>query len=98
MAKKLFQKGDPKPPTSGRKKGTPNKRTKDANEILERAMLELTSTLEQDVNAVNSSRRLQLLTDLFNYMKPKLSSTKNEDTVQHSGEVKINVNWKGLGE
>lgn len=91
MAKKLFTKGTPKPANSGRAKGTPNKRTAEANEILQRAMLELSGTLETDVKAVNASRRLQLLTDLFNYAKPKLSAStnKNEDSVEHSGVIKI---------
>jgi hypothetical protein len=89
MAKKVFEKGKPK--TGGRAKGTPNKKTAEANEILHRAMMELSGTLEDDVKAVNASRRLQLLTDLFNYAKPKLSSTtnKNDDSVSHSGEIRI---------
>jgi hypothetical protein len=97
MAKKLFTKGQPKAPTAGRKKGTPNKKTVEVNDLLNRAMNVLANTLEQDVSAVNSSRRLQLFTDLFNYLKPKLSATsnKNEDSVNHSGEVIITVNFDG---
>lgn len=93
--KTSFKKGQTKAPTAGRKKGVVNKRTAEANDILERAMLELSGTLEQDVAAVNASRRLQLLTDLFNYAKPKLSATTNEnkDSVAHSGEVKVTISF-----
>lgn len=95
MAKKLFTKGQPKAPTAGRKKGTPNKKTVEVNDLLNRAMNVLANTLEEDVSAVNSSRRLQLFTDLFNYLKPKLSATsnKNEDTVTHSGGIKLNITF-----
>jgi hypothetical protein len=35
MAKHKFKKGDPRPPTAGRKKGTPNKVTRDVKEWMQ---------------------------------------------------------------
>lgn len=95
--KTTFEKGVKKAPTAGRKKGTPNKRTAEANAILERAMLELSGTLEEDVKAVNSSRRLQLLTDLFNYVKPKLSATTNKNENDINGDISITIKFDDGG-
>lgn len=89
-------KGTPK--TGGRTKGTINKKTAAMQASLELVMNALEGTILDDLTNVNPSRRLQLYTDLMNYIKPKLSSTKNENDNTISGEVKINVNWKGLGE
>lgn len=88
-----FQKGDPKPDSSGRKKGVKNKRTVEIDDILSRALLELSGSLEDDVSKVNSSRRLQLLTDMLNYFKPKLSSNKNENDTTISGGINVIVTY-----
>lgn len=87
-------KGTPK--TGGRQKGSLNKRTKEIHESLELVMAGLASTLIQDIQSVNPSRRLQLYTDLMNYIKPKLASNKNDDNVNHTGEVVISVNFDGV--
>jgi hypothetical protein len=93
MAKKLFVKGAPKPLNSGRKKGTPNKKTIAINLLLETAMLELSKELINDISKVNHSRRLQLFTDLMNYVSPKLASNKNEDKVEHNGNITIDFSF-----
>jgi hypothetical protein len=94
MAKKTtqFQKGVSGNP-KGKAKGTLNKRTIAMNLILETAMSELSKELVDDIATVNSSRRLQMVTDLMNYITPKLSHNKNDDSVEHSGEININVTY-----
>ncbi|MDY0906583.1 hypothetical protein [Pedobacter sp. CFBP9032] len=88
-----FKKGGAKPENSGRQKGSKNKRTVEMDEIMNRCMLELSGTLETDISTVNSSRRLLLLTDIINYFKPKLSSTKNENDNKLSGGFDVNISF-----
>lgn len=85
----LFKKGEPRKPTAGRKKGTPNKVTVKEKELLIKIMDELEKTVVEDIGNVNASRRLTLLTELMNYIKPKLSSTKNENDTKVSGNIKL---------
>jgi hypothetical protein len=96
MARKLFEKGSPKLPNSGRKKNTPNKKTVEQREAFETIMHLLEKRMTNDMDVINSltpSRAAEVYTNLLNYKKPKLSSNRNEDSVEHSGEIKININY-----
>ncbi|WP_316797310.1 DUF5681 domain-containing protein [Pedobacter agri] len=96
MAK--FKKGESGNPT-GKPKGTINKRTKAEKEAYETIMdlIEKRMTNGDDViNNLSEARAAELYVNLVNYKKYKLNSNKNLDKVEHSGEVKINVNFKGL--
>jgi len=98
MAK--FKKGESGNPT-GKPKGAVNKRTKAEREAFESIMELIEERMingDDVINSLSPARAAELYTNLLNYKKPKLSSNKNDDSVTHSGEVKINVNWKGLGE
>lgn len=81
--------GNPK----GRPKGTPNKVTARTKATIEMVMDNLAETIIDDLKQVNSSRRLQVYIDLMNYIKPKLSSTKNENTNEIKGDININISW-----
>ncbi len=79
--------------TVGRKKGTPNKVTARTKATIEMVMDSLAETIIDDLQQVNSSRRLQVYIDLMNYLKPKLSATKNENTNEIKGDININISW-----
>ncbi|WP_316736266.1 hypothetical protein [Pedobacter aquatilis] len=84
-------KGTPK--TGGRAKGTINKKTAAIQASLELVMNALEGTILDDLDKVNPSRRLQLYTDLMNYVKPKLSATKNENDTKLSGGFDVNFTF-----
>lgn len=86
-----FKKGDGV--KKGRPKGTLNKVTQRQKATIEMVMDSLAETIIEDLQNVNSSRRLQVYIDLMNYIKPKLSATKNENTNEIKGDVKINISW-----
>ena len=84
--------GNPK----GRPKGTPNKVTARTKATIEMVMDNLAETIIEDLATVNASRRLQVYIDLMNYIKPKLSANKNENTTDVKGDVKINISFGDL--
>lgn len=84
--------GNPK----GRPKGTPNKVTARTKATIEMVMDSLAETIIDDLKQVNSSRRLQVYIDLMNYIKPKLSANKNDNTTDVKGDVKINISFGDL--
>lgn len=86
-----FKKGAPK--VGGRTKGTINKKTAAMKASLELVMAALEGKILDDLENVNPSRRLQLYTDLMNYIKPKLSSTKNENDTTISGGLNVIVTY-----
>lgn len=84
---------------AGRKKGTENKRTKEQREafivvmeLLEKRMMEG----DDVINNLSPHRASELYTNLLNYVKPKLSATKNENTNEISGEIKVNIEFGNL--
>ncbi|WP_159729237.1 hypothetical protein [Sphingobacterium sp. 18053] len=87
-----IKKGEVRNP-KGKPKGTLNKVTARTKATIEMVMDALAENIIDDLQQVNSSRRLQVYIDLMNYIKPKLSSTKNENTNEIKGDVKINISW-----
>lgn len=93
-----IKKGEVKNPR-GRKKGSENVRTKEQREaflvvmeLLEKRMMEG----DDVINNLSPHRASELYTNLLNYVKPKLSSTKNENTNEVSGEIKVNISFGNL--
>lgn len=84
-----FEKGNKK--SVGRPKGALNKTTAKTKATIEMVMDSLAETIIDDLSQVNSSRRLQVYIDLMNYIKPKLSATKNETDVK--GDIKVNISF-----
>jgi hypothetical protein len=83
------QSGNP----SGRPKGAVGKQTKQVKESLQWVMEKLESTLVQDIQAVSPQRRLQLYTDLMNYVKPKLSANKDEININQESNIEVRINY-----
>jgi hypothetical protein len=83
-------------PGSGRKKGTPNKATRDVRKafaaLLERSAPKLASWLDQ-VAADDPARALDIVTRLAEYHIPKLA--KSEHKVEELSTVRI-VNLTGV--
>lgn len=88
-----IKKGEVKNP-KGRPKGAISKQNKQIKATIEMVMDSLAETIIDDLKQVNSSRRLQVYIDLMNYIKPKLSSTKNENTNEVKGDININISWE----
>ena len=88
MPKKLIQKGQVLNPT-GRPKGAINKNTRAVQESIQWVMEHLESTLIADLDRVRPERRLQLYTDLMQYVKPKLSTTKADIDVRSDNRIEI---------
>jgi len=89
-----IKKGEVKNPR-GRPKNSENKRTKEQREaflvvmeLLEKRMMEG----DDVINNLSPHRASELYTNLLNYVKPKLSSTKNETEIKQ--ETKIEVEFK----
>ena len=81
MAKHRFKKGDPKPPNSGRKKGTPNKIPRKVKEDIEDAFTKLGGVAGLIKWAKKSNKNQEKLYDWYFSMLPKNMDTK------HSGEL-----------
>ena len=64
----------------GRTKGTPNKKTAEQLDRVERVLRILENTLEDDLQAISSSQRANLYADLVEYKLPKLS--RNDSRIQ----------------
>lgn len=88
MPSKLIQKGQVLNPT-GRPKGAVGKKTKAVQESIQWVMEHLESTLIADLDRVRPERRLQLYTDLMQYVKPKLSTTKADIDIQSDNRIEI---------
>ncbi len=83
-----FKKGDIKPESSGRKKGSENKATKDIKEaykmLIESNLDNMTAWIER-IAQTDPDKAIKILSELSEYVVPKLSRTE----VKNSGEVTI---------
>ena len=73
----------------GRPKGAISKKTKAVQESIQWVMEHLESTLIDDLDKVRPERRLQLYTDLMQYVKPKLSTTKADIDINSDNRIEI---------
>ncbi len=78
MAHKL---GAPKVPNSGRKKGTPNKKTQSLFEICEEQDLNVFQAMVVMAKEGDASQRFTVLKELAQYLYPKRKS------LEHSGSI-----------
>lgn len=79
-----FKKGDAKPVNSGRKAGTPHKKSLFVREILENHGINLAEQIVVRLPKLSALEQVRALTALLPYVYPKLSS------VEHSGEILTN--------
>ncbi len=83
-----FKKGDPKPPNSGKKKGSHNHVTKDAKALMESLVdygLEHAQKWLERTAKKNPARALEALAKMAEYRLPKLAKTD----VEHHGGVQV---------
>lgn len=90
-------KGTPKPPTSGRRKGTPNKRTVALETLKDKAKLDplefFAAVLEADAKALGEvpslDQRLTAAKELASYLYPKRKAVEVKAEVNLQGGVKV---------
>ena len=92
MATKLIQKGEVLNP-NGRPKGALNKNTKAIQDSLALVMNSLEATLLEDIARVRPERRLQFYTDLMQYVKPKLSTTKADIDINSDSKIEFVIRY-----
>lgn len=85
----MFEKGRQK--TGGRQKGTKNKTTQEIRDAIQKVLSSKVSELEADLETMSEFKQWQILQAVAKYVMPTLN--KNDDKVEHSGEIKINVNF-----
>lgn len=90
---KSFKKGVSGNP-AGRPKGSLNKTTVAQRATLQMVMDNLAETILSDLALVTPSRRLEIYKELTGYFTPKLSSNKNENSNEISGDININISWE----
>jgi hypothetical protein len=97
-------KGTPKPPTSGRKKGTPNKRTVALETLKDKAKLDpldfFRAVLENDAAVLGADvpdldQRITAAKELAGYLYPKLKAVEVTGDV---GPLAIKLKWPEEGE
>lgn len=76
-----------RPKTGGRKKGTPNKITKDLRGWLAELINSNRATIKRDLRQLDSEKRLVILEKLMQYVVPKQQAIKTEITQLTENEV-----------
>ena|ERR1700712_1149064 len=84
-----FEKGKAK--TGGRAKGVINKTTPEIREAIQKVMSAKIDELESDLEMMNPFQQWMILEKVAKYFMPALN--KNEDTVEHSGVIKVTVSF-----
>jgi hypothetical protein len=87
MAK--FETGKPK--TGGRRKGTKNKTTDEIRKMYQMVLSKKVDQLEDHLDTMSPFQQWMVLDKLSNKVLPNLND--NKETVEHSGEIKINVSF-----
>ncbi len=81
-----FKKGDKKPPNSGRKAGTPHKKSLLVKEVLENHGINLAEQIVVRLPKLSPLEQVRALVQLLPYVYPKLAS------ILHTGSISINEN------
>jgi hypothetical protein len=90
---KSIKKGEVKNP-NGRPVGAVNKQTAAVRDALSIVMAKLESTMMKDIDLVTPQRRLQFFTDLMQYIKPKLSTTKADIDINTDSKVEFIIRYE----
>lgn len=86
-----FQKGTPKPATSGRKKGTPNKKTLILSESLENLKLDVPARLNELLPLLPYEKQADVLLELMSYLYPKRKPLEGDGSAVATTETKVSV-------
>jgi len=84
-----FEKGRQK--TGGRLPGVKNKSTQEIRDAIQKVLADKVDSLAEDLELMSEFKQWTILNAVAKYVLPQLS--KSEDTVDHSGEVKITVSF-----
>lgn len=85
-----WQKGKPRPPTSGRKKGTPNKDTRQLSEICEQHNINVFEAMVKlAVEETNKDKRFDRLKEISKYIYPQRKAVEHSGGTQDAIEVII---------
>lgn len=76
-----FKKGDPRPVSAGRKKGSTNKDSLLVREILDNHGINLVDQILVRLKELDKDKQVAALQNLLPYVYPKLTS------IEHSGEI-----------
>jgi hypothetical protein len=80
-----FKKGDKKPKSAGRVKGTPNKRTEKWEDFVEYCLNGGLEKFQEELSKLEGEKYVNAFTNLIEYHKPKLARSD----VNHSGDITI---------
>jgi hypothetical protein len=84
-----FEKGREK--TGGRKPGVGNKTTQEIRDAIQLVLSKRIEELDADLDNMSEFKKWTLLNNVTKYVLPALA--KNEDSIEHSGGIKITVNY-----
>lgn len=71
----------------GRKKGVPNKATKDIREVIRKVLEDYSPMFWEDLRALQPKDRVKAITDLLQYAVPKMSTVQSDLTLIDGREV-----------
>jgi hypothetical protein len=86
-----FQNGSQKPAASGRKKGTPNKKTLVLSETLETLKLDVPTRLNELLPLLSYEKQADVLLELMSYLYPKRKPLEADGSVAVSTETTVSV-------
>ncbi len=83
----MFKKGDKKPANSGRKKGTPHKKSLLVREVLENHGINLAEQIIVRLPKLSTLEQVRALTALLPYVYPKLISANMDINATHGFKI-----------
>lgn len=76
---------------NGRPKGSPNRTTAEIREHIQKVIDGQYERLQADLDSMSPFQRTMMVEKLTKFFLPQLA--KNEDTVEHSGDINITVSY-----
>lgn len=84
-----FQSGQKKPQGSGRKKGTPNRRTQALQEIFEAHDFVIPEKIIEILPRLSIEKQAEILMDLMSYLYPKRKATEAMPNPTEGGKIVV---------
>ena len=85
-----FQPGQKKPRNSGRRKGTPNKSTKDLLTLLHKNGIDLPALISETLPELSPEKRMDAILNLMNFVYPKRKAVeKIESEAEFDNKIQI---------
>lgn len=86
-----FQRGSQRPAASGRKKGTPNKKTLVLSESLDALKLDIPARLNELLPLLTYEKQADVLLELMSYLYPKRKPLEGDGSVTTTTETTVSV-------